>query len=153
MNFFFHIKKYFLALGLGLLLASSMIVGVDAAVRAPCGTLPSDTPCDVLPTAPQVFQNLDDVNNTQSLTGDQNNVNRNLLNEGPKRILDFIFGTFATVGAIICVIAGIRIIFSNGDTKKFQEGIKAIVYAVIGIMVVGAAWMTVRAILSINPGN
>ena len=144
-----HIKKYILALGLGVLLASSMVTGVEAA----CGTLPGQVPCDVLPTAPQVFQNLDDVNNTQSLTGDQTGVNRNLLNEGPKRILDLIFGTFATVGTIICVIAGVRIIFSDGDTKKFREGIKAIVYAAIGIMIVGGAWMLVRSILSINPGN
>ena len=143
MKLFKHIQTYLLALGLGIFLTTGVFSQAYAAA----------TPQDVLPTAPQVFQNLDDVNNTRSLTGDQNNVNRNLLNEGPKRILDLIFGTFATVGTIICVIAGIRIIFSNGDTKKFQEGVKSIVYAAIGIMIVGGAWMLVRAILSINPGN
>lgn len=142
MNTLSSLKTYLFAVVLGILLSSTACISVYAA-----------TPNSVLPTPPQVFQDINDIGNASSFTGDRNNVNRNLLNEGPKRILDLIFGTFATVGTIICIIAGIRIIFSNGDTKKFQQGIKAIVYAAIGIVIVGSAWMIVRAILSINPGN
>ncbi len=130
-----------------------LFLGIILSVGIVTPALAVNTPRQVIPKPPQVFDNVENPGNPQNLTGDPSGINRNLLNEGPKRILDFIFGTFTTVGTIVCVIAGIRIIFSNGDTKKFQQGIKAIVYSVVGIMIIGGAWMAIRAILSINLGT
>ncbi|MFN7159982.1 MAG: hypothetical protein ACK4NC_00045 [Candidatus Gracilibacteria bacterium] len=79
--------------------------------------------------------------------------NVQLLDVGPKRIADIIFGFFSIISVIVALRAGISVLFSKGDAAKFKNGIMAIIYAAIGIVLIGSAWIIVRLVLDINLGT
>lgn len=76
-----------------------------------------------------------------------------LLDVAPKRVSDILFGFMSLISVIVALRAGIDVLFSGGDAGKFKKGIMAIVYAAIGIVLIGSAWIIVRIVLSINLGN
>lgn len=104
------------------------------------------------PVAPKVKNYLEDGKTTPAydLKGAGN---VQLLDVGPKRIADIVFGFFSIIAVIISMRAGISVLFSKGDAAKFKNGIMAIVYAAIGIVLIGSAWIIVRLVLQINLGN
>ncbi len=115
----------------------------------------AQVPPDLLPQAPQVFDNINTPSNTTSLTGDRagQDGNRNLINEGPITIMNIIFGLFTVIGIVIGVISGIQLSFSFGKPEKMKLAIMSMVYVVIGMVIIGASWMGVRLVLEINLGT
>lgn len=71
----------------------------------------------------------------------------------PEFIISTIFLIFSGLGVVFAFIAGYKIIFSKGDQKKMQEGIQTLVYAVLGLIITGSAWMIIRLVLNISFGG
>jgi Type IV secretion system pilin len=55
------------------------------------------------------------------------------------------------VTVIVVVYQGWKIMTSNGDAKKYEEGLKGILYAIIGLVVSVLAYGVVQAIINILP--
>lgn len=105
-------------------------------------------PTDVLPAIPKVK---DFTEQTVGAGQQIGQTSTKLFYDAPKQIVDTVFQVFAAISGIIVVYAGIKIIFSRGtDPKKFKEGIMAIIYAGIGLVIIGGAWIIVRLVLNIN---
>lgn len=104
------------------------------------------------PLAPKVKNYLEDgkTSPTYDLKGAGN---VQLLNVGPKRISDLVFGFMGVITIIVALRAGVSVLFSKGDAAKFKNGIMAIIYAAIGIVLIGSAWIIVRLVLDINLGS
>lgn len=77
-------------------------------------------------------------------------MNVNLIEAAPARIMTFIFSIFTIVSIIVAIYAGAVIIFSNGDQKRVEQGVKALIFAAIGMLVIGGAWLIVRLVLNID---
>lgn len=108
--------------------------------------LAQNTPDSVLPTAPRSINLFNPANNTPSNPG----AAVNLIDVGPARIMTLLLSVFSILGVIIAIYAGATIIFSQGDQKKVEQGIKTLVYAGIGMLLVGGAWLLVRLVLNID---
>ena len=103
-------------------------------------------PDSVLPAVPSTVDIFNPANTTQ--TNSTNAVN--LIEVGPARAMTIILSLFTLVGVIIAVYAGSQIIFSGGDAKKVEVAVKTLVYAGVGMLVVGMAWVIVRLVLNID---
>ncbi len=71
----------------------------------------------------------------------------------PKNGIDLIFGFFTTIGSIVVLVSGTKIIFAKGDVKKVQEGIQIVIYTIVGMVIIGSSWFVIRLILDINFGG
>lgn len=74
----------------------------------------------------------------------------NLVEVGPARIMTIILGLFGLISIVMAIYAGSQIIFSEGDTKKIETGVKTLAFTAIGMLVVAGAWVLVRLVLNIN---
>lgn len=106
----------------------------------------------LIPLPPKVKNYIED-GKTSPTSPLQGAGNVQLLDVGPKRISDIVFGFMSLITVVIALRAGISVLFSKGDAAKFKNGIMAIVYAAVGIVLIGSAWMIVRLVLSINLGT
>ena len=61
------------------------------------------------------------------------------------RLLSFLAGLSAI---IFIIVAGLKMIFSNGDSSTFATARKQLIYSVIGLVVVMAANLLVTMVLS-----
>ena len=70
---------------------------------------------------------------------------------GPNGILTKAANLLAIVGGIIAVVmimvAGLKMITSSGDSKKFSEARNTIIYAAVGIVVIALARVIIGFIL------
>lgn len=130
---------------LAALLAGGLVFGAAPVLAQGEGAPPS-----VLPTQPRQL----DIFNPEGYSTQVNQPNMqppvNLLEVGPSRIITFIFSSFTLVSIIVAIYAGALIIFSGGDQKKVENGVRALIYAALGMLIVGAAWLIVRVILNID---
>jgi hypothetical protein len=55
----------------------------------------------------------------------------------------------AGVAVLVGVVAGIQIMTSNGDTTKYQKGLKTLQYAVIGLVIAVVAYTVVAIITTL----
>ncbi|MBP7857931.1 MAG: hypothetical protein WAW63_02950 [Candidatus Saccharimonadales bacterium] len=62
-------------------------------------------------------------------------------------VLPVIFGTLGSIALLIIVISGFRYIVAGGDPAKTAQAKKAILYAVIGLVVALAAFSIVTFVL------
>lgn len=63
------------------------------------------------------------------------------------RIVQAILGMSGVVAAVIIIIAGLRVIFSQGNDDTISQGKQAIVWAVIGLVVAFGGYMIIDLIL------
>jgi len=75
---------------------------------------------------------------------------RDLVLEGPNRVLDFLLSFFSIIAVIIGILAGVKIIYSHGNAKQFQEGLMMLVYTALGMLIISGSWFIVRFILNFN---
>lgn len=70
---------------------------------------------------------------------------------GPNGILTKVANLLAVVGGIIAVVmimvAGLKMVTSSGDSKKFSEARNTIIYAAVGIVVIVLARVIIEFIL------
>jgi hypothetical protein len=62
-------------------------------------------------------------------------------------VLSIVFGITASIALLIIVIAGFRYIIANGDPESVSRAKKAILYAVIGLLVSLAALSIVTFVI------
>jgi cytochrome c biogenesis protein CcdA len=65
------------------------------------------------------------------------------------RVIAFVVGF---VSVVIMIIAGIKMAASNGDSKSFADGRRAILYAVIAILIAVLAYSMVGFVVDKLPG-
>ncbi len=63
------------------------------------------------------------------------------------RIVQAILGVSGVVAAIVIIIAGLRVIFSQGNEDAISQGKQAIVWAVLGLVVAFGGYMIIGLIL------
>lgn len=63
------------------------------------------------------------------------------------RIVQVILGMSGVVAAIVLIIAGIRVIFAQGNDDVIQQGKQAIIWAVVGLFVAFGGYIIVDIIL------
>ncbi|PIV90326.1 hypothetical protein COW46_03565 [Candidatus Gracilibacteria bacterium CG17_big_fil_post_rev_8_21_14_2_50_48_13] len=105
---------------------------------------------DVLPVQPS---NVNIFNPSASTTPDVTSRPAgavNLVEVGPARIMTIILGLFGLLSIVMAIYAGAQIIFSEGDPKKIETGVKTLAFTAIGMLVVSGAWVLVRLVLNIN---
>ena len=62
-------------------------------------------------------------------------------------LLNIIFATLGSVALLIFVINGFRYVLSNGDPAKMSQAKNGIIYALVGVAVVLAAFSIVTLVL------
>lgn len=60
---------------------------------------------------------------------------------------NIVIGTLAVVAVLIIVLAGLKYITSSGDPQGVASARKAIIYAIVGLVVCAAAWSIVRFVI------
>jgi hypothetical protein len=63
-------------------------------------------------------------------------------------VLGLVFGVLAAVAVLIIVIQGIKFSVSQGDPQKAADARKAIIYAVVGLVVSLSAEAVVKLVLN-----
>lgn len=63
------------------------------------------------------------------------------------KILQIVFGLAASIALLVIVIAGFRYIVAQGDPNNVSQAKRAILYAVIGLLVSLAAFSIVTLVL------
>jgi len=53
-----------------------------------------------------------------------------------KRTINWILGILATIAVCICLYAGFIMMTSAGDEKKYENGMKILKYAAIGLAII-----------------
>lgn len=127
-------------------LIAAIILSMPLALAA--GTSVTNT--DVLPVTPSSVDIFNPTATAPASTRVNPNNAVNLLEVGPARVMTIILSLFTLVSIVIAIYAGVTIIFSGGDQKKVEKGVKTLAYAAIGMLVVGAAWLIVRLVLNID---
>ena len=124
-----------------------LLLSMTSAFAQPGATTPQ-APNSVLPAVPRQT----DIFNPNGIrsTPTTRAPNINLLEAGPARIMTLVLGLFSAISIVIAIYAGAVMIFSDGDQKKVEKGIKTLLYAAIGMMLVGGAWLIVRFVLNID---
>lgn len=136
------LQKYLVNLCLAILL-----LGTPSAFIIPHAE--AQAPASVLPVAPKqtdIF-NPNSVTNNAPSSGQRN---INLLQAGPARLMTLVLGLFSAISIVIAIYAGAVIIFSDGDMKKIETAVKTLLYAALGMLLVGGAWLIVRFVLNID---
>ncbi len=64
-------------------------------------------------------------------------------------VTNWIVGIIASLATLMIVIGGMQYLFSGGNEEKVKKANKTILYAVIGLVVVGASWGLLQALLGI----
>ena len=77
----------------------------------------------------QLFGPVPDIGGVDA--GDTNQIRSGILN-----ILDIILSFMALIAVIVIVIAGIRLVVSQGEEQEKDKAKKAIFYAIIGLVVI-----------------
>ncbi len=123
-----------LSVGLGIGLAFGGVLAADENFLTP------NTPTLFAPTE----NGLEAVKPTEDAKSQQ----VNLLFQGPQSVMRFLFGLFTLIGVLASIYAGSRIVFSQGDPKKMQQGFFMLLYTAIGFLIIGSAWFIIRFILN-----
>ena len=63
-----------------------------------------------------------------------------------KETIKWILGILATIAVCICLYAGFIMMTSAGDEKKYENGMKILKYAAIGLVIIWLSWLIVSAI-------
>ena len=63
-----------------------------------------------------------------------------------KKTINWILGILATIAVCICLYAGFIMMTSAGDEKKYENGMKILKYAAIGLVIIWLSWLIVSAI-------
>lgn len=66
------------------------------------------------------------------------------------KTLNGVYAIVAIVAVIVIVLAGIRIIIADGDSAKVASARQTIIYAVVGLAVVGSAFIITGIVLGIG---
>ena len=70
-----------------------------------------------------------------------NNISSRGGDEAVKRTLNGVYTIAAIIAVIIIIAAGISIIVADGDSQKVATARKAIIYACVGLVIVGSAFI------------
>lgn len=127
----------------------SLLAAVFLAFSLSTALASTAAPDSVLPVQPRTID-LFNPGAGSTVTEPEVPQNVNLIEVGPARVMSFIFSIFTLVSIVVAIYAGVLIIFSGGDQKKVEKGVNALVYAAIGMLIVGGAWLFVRIILNID---
>ena len=79
-------------------------------------------------------------------------VNPSQLNGGIASISTFIITAAAGVFVLMVVIAGMRMITTQGDSGAFQKWTKVLVYNCVGVVIMFIAFFIVHAVTDVNSG-
>lgn len=63
-----------------------------------------------------------------------------------KSTINWILGILATIAICICLYAWFIMMTSAGDEKKYENGMKILKYAAIGLVIIWLSWLIVSAI-------
>ncbi len=63
-------------------------------------------------------------------------------------VLGLVFGVLAAIAVLIIVIQGVKFATSQGDPQKATDARKAIIYAVVGLVVSLSAEAVIRLVLN-----
>lgn len=88
------------------------------------------------------------VSGTDSLTKDGTNTNASIVNIIISISNILIFIGFA-IAIVFIVLQGLQMLTSNGDEKKYGQALRAIMYIVLGMIVLGFASVIVQAVINI----
>jgi hypothetical protein len=69
-----------------------------------------------------------------------------------KNAINWILGFLATIALILCLWAGFQMVTATGDEKKYENGLKILKQAAIGLAIIGLSWIIVSAIFWIIRG-
>ncbi len=64
-------------------------------------------------------------------------------------ILKFLFGFLAIIAVIILVYSGFKYLTSLGDEKKTEEAKHMILYAIIGLIIIGGAAIIANTVITL----
>ncbi len=99
----------------------------------------------------------DDKKCSSSLTGGAvgsvsapNGVNKKDPDEIVAGILNIVYSLAAAIAVIVIIAAGIMYIISDGDSAKISRAKNAIIYAAVGLVIVGSAFIITGIIQSIG---
>ena len=109
-------------------LASFMMVMAPVPVFADCGGVPTKGP-----NGPDEIKKIND--------------GEGKLKETVSHVLTAIFGIMGIISAVVIIIAGIMYMTSAGDPGKVATAKKAILYAIIGLIVALSAFAITNFIL------
>lgn len=65
-----------------------------------------------------------------------------------QQVLNIVFGVSASIALLMIVISGFRYIVANGDPNSVSSAKRGILYAVIGLIVVLAAYSIVTFVIN-----
>jgi len=84
----------------------------------------------------------------------ENPISANSLEEAITNIVNGVLGLTAIVAVAFIVYGGFLYITSQGDQQQIEAGKKAIIGAVLGIIVVGLAYVVVKFVITaVGGGN
>jgi hypothetical protein len=83
--------------------------------------------------------NLISANNLPQTNADQTSLNS---------ILDILFITVGAIAVLMIVIGGLKYIFAQGEPQKVAEAKNTMIYAFIGLILVGAAAAIVNFVVA-----
>ncbi len=112
-----------------------------------------DVPNSLLPQPPRILDELSPSGISDAATRGNDitdNERVNLLDIGPNLVLNTLMGLFTSIATVIAIIGGSQILFSQGDQKKLQQGLFTLMYAAIGMIIIGASWVIITLILNFN---
>lgn len=64
-----------------------------------------------------------------------------------KGLLTVVFGLAATIAVLVIVIAGFTMVVSDGDPEKISRSKKAIIYALVGLLIAVSANIIMQVVL------
>ena len=64
-------------------------------------------------------------------------------------IFQYIFGTLGAIAVLVIVIAGLRLILSNGDPQTVARSRNTIIYAAVGLAIAVSAEVIVTYVLNL----
>ncbi len=64
-------------------------------------------------------------------------------------ITNWLAGIIASLAMLMVVFGGLQYLFSGGNEEKVKKANKTILYALIGLLVVGASWGLLQTLLEI----
>lgn len=64
-----------------------------------------------------------------------------------KRTINVILALLATIATLICIYAWFKMLTSGWDSKWYDDGLKILKNAAIGLAIIGLSWIIVSAVL------
>ena len=97
----------------------------------------------VLPVQAQVDPNVDNLANKFQIASG------NDLQGSIQNVVNWLLGMLGLLAVIVIVYGGVQYILSAGDDKKAENGKRTVLFAMIGLILVGISAVIVNSILSI----